>query len=1144
MSLDFTTYLSEIQNSLDDVADKHYVDTTSKYPSEDQPNNDKYGDTISMLLENISRSKNTLLIGKPGSGKSTSLKRLLIKLADHYVEGKNQKLPVLIELRRVGRQSSVDGESISVYKLIMSKLCEDKQQVRQLLKSGELVLLLDGLNEVPANSKGLYDFISDYPNTTVVITTREFGHESHLSVDSIIRLQPLKKYQSYEFIKQRFSGTQNSIDELLMQKHEKLRELTEIPLFLDMLCETYQLTGHVAENIGELFRSFTKSLYSKHKPSISLVPRSDDFFDFCHEILQELAFLMMHAGGDAQSIWLQVSKDQAQLWLEERFAERGEMNAASKAKQWIDDAIRLHLLQQTDEAKVEFVHQLFQEYYAAEWLLRHYDDLTKDQLIAHYFNLHKWTEPILILAGLQSTRSNALAMTELAISVDLTLAARLSGRVQGEFQLTAFEQFKGHLHSKVTDNELLLEIIGFNQTKYWADFVVDYLENPEQNKIRLHHWFKYSKSLSLVNCDRTVEYFRSILVSKGASDDLDDRDMVRESLRLLIGLGDVKGIVSFVTKQVPKPISSNIESALAHLGNVKDPRYVPLFISLLEDENIIDPYFFSLIRALGQISSEEAVDKLIATFKSENLDLSRRKSAIEALQDYSGKHIFQDMLGAVLLDEGFVLPASSYLKIIDFHLAEQWLIVELKKRTGQISRLSLSLSNMQVDITNKFITKDVAVKYAWRLRGSMWDRTDTQVNLILALGYIDSKKSIPKLKNLYRSSYWRIRKACVDALGMIACPSLTEFLIEALKDQDSWVKSSVVNALGRIPTSLAAQKYINEVLADKNERNDFCCLITEMQYSKNFNPELVLAVFESGDKFLIERVRSVLWGSFSGLEYTDRLVEAMIYALNNSDKELQRSVYYFLKHINQKTNSTKLGSALNKLSDVVEREEPSKLVKELNQFEGIDNAAKIIKALEDSESSTDHEIRWKKRRDAKERVRKVARVDDLALVCEYSHRVGDMGLLYDVQSKLGFYDSNWYFKSQLIPFISEKNYTGARCTMNNNFYGNVTGNVFGDNSGTINNKVEFLSSNEDSELKRFLQEWKEQERQELKSNPEASAQKAVVVFNQQNPIIVNKLQAGSASAITSLMTDLAIGERFEVAFVKAFFAFVGAAAIA
>lgn len=216
MSFDFSNYLHGIIGDFDDTTSKHYVNTTAKYSSENSSVSDEYGDTLTALFQNISENKNTLLIGKPGLGKSTALKLLCLQQAERCLAGISSRIPVLVELRRVDSKSSFTEETVTLFKLIQSKLFgaapSDELQVKQLLKSGELLLLLDGLNEMPSTSWGLNDFIQDHPNTIVIVTTRKFGHENHIRISHSIHLQPLREYQSDEFIRKRLSGSQASVN--------------------------------------------------------------------------------------------------------------------------------------------------------------------------------------------------------------------------------------------------------------------------------------------------------------------------------------------------------------------------------------------------------------------------------------------------------------------------------------------------------------------------------------------------------------------------------------------------------------------------------------------------------------------------------------------------------------------------------------------------------------------------------------------------------------------------------------------------------------------------------------------------------------------------------------------------------------------
>jgi hypothetical protein len=115
-----------------------------------------------------------------------------------------------------------------------------------------------------------------------------------------------------------------------------------------------------------LFRWFDRE-YEKFK---GLPAVSADFRRFKSEILQHLAFVMMQGDESKPTeFWLTIERSQAERAIEQLLTSRVS-DPAGKAKEWLEDLVEHHLLQvAADGRRVEFHHQLFQEYYAAEALL-------------------------------------------------------------------------------------------------------------------------------------------------------------------------------------------------------------------------------------------------------------------------------------------------------------------------------------------------------------------------------------------------------------------------------------------------------------------------------------------------------------------------------------------------------------------------------------------------------------------------------------------------------------------------------------------------------------------------------------------------------------------------------------------------------
>ncbi|NJR62678.1 MAG: hypothetical protein HC769_30105 [Cyanobacteria bacterium CRU_2_1] len=140
--------------------------------------------------------------------------------------------------------------------------------------------------------------------------------------------------------------------------------------------------------------------------------------------------------------WLAIHTSRAAGILETWLHQRGTADAPTKAKLWLKDLCNHDLLQ--DAAKleeIEFHHQLFQEYSAAEYLLKLLPNLTNDQLKQDYLNYLKWTEPIALMLTLEDKEIRALRVVKVAMhEVDLMLGARLAGEVKDVYQTATLGQ--------------------------------------------------------------------------------------------------------------------------------------------------------------------------------------------------------------------------------------------------------------------------------------------------------------------------------------------------------------------------------------------------------------------------------------------------------------------------------------------------------------------------------------------------------------------------------------------------------------------------------------------------------------------------------------------------------------------------------
>ncbi len=281
------------------------------------------------VLEGLRKyaKEHVLLVGRPGSGKSTALARLLLEESQArreinfpansesrlktagspaisplpYGNAKgvqrtsamsqgidslaDSRIPVLVELRYY---------QTSILDLIRDfckrhRLLLDTATIEQLLFAGDLLLLVDGINELPSKAarQDLYKFRQDYEKTTpMIFTTRDLGVGGDLGITNKLEMQPLTAEQMQQFVR---AYLPQQGEQMLQQLGDRLREFGETPLLLMMLCSLFNATGSIPPNLGLVFRQFTQSYNDKLKQDI---PVTDESRRWWFPLLKHLAFHM------------------------------------------------------------------------------------------------------------------------------------------------------------------------------------------------------------------------------------------------------------------------------------------------------------------------------------------------------------------------------------------------------------------------------------------------------------------------------------------------------------------------------------------------------------------------------------------------------------------------------------------------------------------------------------------------------------------------------------------------------------------------------------------------------------------------------------------------------------------------------------
>lgn len=221
----------------------------------------------SLIKDGFVRQNNeiTNIIGYAGQGKSTILRKIFL---ESLICG--NKIPFFMELRRI-ESDGVIKNLISILDQLRIKAAQE--DVENLLESGNVLLLLDGFDEVKTEYrsqllKEIFHLNKKY-NTQIIITSRhdtEICREAGVSnfyVKSIVKndiiaiIEKLDHYQNTD-VKDYFN-----ISEIL-KNNRSLVETINTPLLATLFYVCYPHLDSVPENAIDFYDCLFATLYSRH----------------------------------------------------------------------------------------------------------------------------------------------------------------------------------------------------------------------------------------------------------------------------------------------------------------------------------------------------------------------------------------------------------------------------------------------------------------------------------------------------------------------------------------------------------------------------------------------------------------------------------------------------------------------------------------------------------------------------------------------------------------------------------------------------------------------------------------------------------------------------------------------------------------
>ncbi len=221
------------------------------------------------------------LIGGPGTGKTTLLRHVARTLAG----ARRRRVPVLLELRRHADEINADAPLWQLWRTSIGELAEREPRdwLRRRLERGRCVVLLDGLDEVPADhaDHAARDWVQrqvhQYPRNDFLVTSRPHDYRlAPVTGATTLETRSLTDEQVRDFVDGMYralppaNGDPAAVAGNLLARlssRPDLYEFTANPLLLTMMVLAHRQGGALPENRAELYANVCTGVLSRRPGS-------------------------------------------------------------------------------------------------------------------------------------------------------------------------------------------------------------------------------------------------------------------------------------------------------------------------------------------------------------------------------------------------------------------------------------------------------------------------------------------------------------------------------------------------------------------------------------------------------------------------------------------------------------------------------------------------------------------------------------------------------------------------------------------------------------------------------------------------------------------------------------------------------------
>ncbi|HEY9640104.1 MAG TPA: NACHT domain-containing protein [Coleofasciculaceae cyanobacterium] len=362
-----------------------------------------------------------MVLGAPGAGKSTYLRRVgLAALNGKAGSYAHECIPVFLELKRFNRDQ-VDLKKEIIEELQHFGFPELGEFATKALEQGRLLILLDGLDEVPkvnlnAVMEAIQNFVTQYDKNRFIASCRIAAYRSTFHKFRDIELADFDDQQIRQFIHNWFqsdldkqTGTAEKCWEILNEDGNKAaKELAHTPLLLTFLCLVYDRTQGFPSKRAALYRKALDILLEEWAAEKRITP-GEVYQGLNTDLEKVLLSEIAYQGFVNDQLFFRQEDlvEQIKTFLADTVDKPKYLNGKA-----VLDAIVIQqgILVERAEDIFSFSHLTLQEYLVAQYISQ---DATEIQtLVEQHLTEQRWREVFCLVAGSVQNADKLLATME------------------------------------------------------------------------------------------------------------------------------------------------------------------------------------------------------------------------------------------------------------------------------------------------------------------------------------------------------------------------------------------------------------------------------------------------------------------------------------------------------------------------------------------------------------------------------------------------------------------------------------------------------------------------------------------------------------------------------------------------------------